>query len=66
MMIKSGMTWAGHVAHMGFGEKPGHLEDLGTDGKRIIKWMLKRKVGRVWYGFLWLRIGITSGLLQTW
>jgi len=26
-MIKSGMTWVGQEAHMGFGEKTGHLED---------------------------------------
>jgi hypothetical protein len=26
-MIKSGMARAGHVAHTGSGEKPGHLED---------------------------------------
>jgi hypothetical protein len=32
-----------------------HMEDLSVDGR--IKWILKKQGGRVWIGFIWLRIG---------
>jgi hypothetical protein len=53
-MIKSRrMMWAGHVAHMVevrnvlVGESKGrdHSEDLGVDGRIILKWMLRNMVG---------------------
>jgi hypothetical protein len=34
-----------------------HLENQGS------KWTLGRLAGRVWSGFIWLRIGIVGGLL---
>jgi hypothetical protein len=39
-----------------------HLEDLGIDGKIILKLILRKQGGKVWTGFVWLRIG-TSGEL---
>lgn len=54
------------MARMAFREKPGHLEDVGIDGNRTIKWILKEEFGRVWNAFLWFRITPTSGLLQIW
>jgi hypothetical protein len=32
----------------------------------ILKWILKKQDGRVWTGLVWLRIGISGGLLRTW
>jgi hypothetical protein len=53
-MIKSRiMRWAGHVARVGDSEEyagllwgelreRNHLEDLGVDGKIIVKWICKK------------------------
>jgi hypothetical protein len=38
-------------------------EDLDVDGRIILRWILKKHGGRVWNGFVWLRIGTGSGLL---
>jgi hypothetical protein len=43
------------------GKRP--LGDLGADGGTILKWMLKKKEVRRCIGFVWLRIGSSSGLL---
>jgi len=40
-----------------------HLEDLGRDGKITLKRILKRHDGKVWTGFIWIRIGKSGGLL---
>jgi hypothetical protein len=40
-----------------------HLEDLRTDGRIILKLILKRQGGRVWIGFTWLKIGISGSPL---
>jgi hypothetical protein len=40
-----------------------HSEDLGIDWRIILEWILKKQVGRVWTGFIWLRTGISSGVL---
>jgi hypothetical protein len=39
-----------------------HLEDLGIDG-RILKSILWKVDGRVWTGFIWLRIKTSGGVL---
>jgi hypothetical protein len=56
-MIKSRrMGWAGHVAHMGRGDvragfwwgtlwKKYRFEDLGIDGRMMLKWIFKKWVG---------------------
>jgi hypothetical protein len=38
-------------------------EDLGTDGSIILKWILEKEVGKVWTGFIWVRIGTNDRLL---
>jgi hypothetical protein len=43
-------------------EGKNHFEDLDVDG-RLLEWILYKQVGRVWTGFIWLRIGTSVGLL---
>jgi hypothetical protein len=39
------------------------LVDLGVDGKIILEWILGKWNRKVGTGFIWLRIGTSSGLL---
>jgi len=34
-----------------------HLEDLGGDGRIILKMILEQWDGETWPGFIWLRLG---------
>jgi len=40
-----------------------HLEDLGVDGRIILKWIYRNWDGRVWNGLIWLGTGTHAGLL---
>jgi hypothetical protein len=40
-----------------------HLENLGTDGKITLKYVLRAQGDSVWTGFIWLRIGTGGGPL---
>jgi hypothetical protein len=39
-----------------------HLEDLGVDGRIILKWISRKLDWVAWTGLLWLRIGTGGGL----
>jgi uncharacterized protein YjcR len=39
-----------------------HLEDLGIDGRTILKW-IENYDGTVWTTFIWHRKGTSGGLL---
>jgi hypothetical protein len=70
------MRWAWHVARIGVKRnahrrlvgKPGgknHSEDRDVGEWIILKWILLRYAGVVWNGFIWLKRGISGGLLRT-
>jgi hypothetical protein len=40
-----------------------HSDELGVDGRMILDWILGKQGGKVWTGFIWLRIGTSGGVL---
>jgi hypothetical protein len=41
----------------GYLKERSHLEDLGIDGRIILKWILKKENGKLWTELMWLRTG---------
>jgi len=60
-------VWERGDVHKGFWwgnlRERDNLEHLGTDRRIILKLMLKKWNWRRWTGFVWLKTGITGGLL---
>ena len=44
-------------------KETGHLEDLGIDGSKILKWIVQRQDETAWTGLIWLWTGTSGGLL---
>jgi hypothetical protein len=76
-VIKSSRKrWAGDVVHMERWEVRKifwleslkgreHSEDLGVEGRIVIKWILGKHCEKVWTGFIRFRSGTSGGLLWT-
>jgi hypothetical protein len=64
------MKWVGYVARVGemtnayniSVRKSEDSEDIGVDGS-ILELVLGKLGGKLWTGFIWLRIGTSGGLL---
>jgi hypothetical protein len=40
-----------------------HLEDLGMDGRKLLKWIVQKQDETAWTVLIWLWTGISLGLL---
>ena len=55
------MRWTGHTAYIRAGEN--HLGNLDTDGRKILKQILKKWDEMARIGIIWLRIKTSDSLL---
>jgi hypothetical protein len=44
-------------------EERDQTDDLGANVNIILEWILRKHGGKLWTGFIWLRIGTGDGLL---
>jgi hypothetical protein len=63
------MKWTGNMARTGetdvlhnwlwWGDlrEKVHLEDLGVNGRMMVKWIFKKRDGKAWNGLIWPKIG---------
>jgi hypothetical protein len=59
------VTWKNREMHIKFWSenfKERDLEAIDTE-RKILKWILQKQCEMVWTGFIWLRKGISGGLL---
>ena len=60
--------WETREVHTGFSwenaRKRDHLEDLGVDGRKILKWIFKNWDWEAWTGLIWIKIWTGGGRLS--
>jgi hypothetical protein len=60
-IISKKMRWTGHTAYIRAGEN--HLGNLDTDGRKILKQIVKKWDEMARIGIIWLRIKTSDSLL---
>lgn len=58
-------VYIGHAQDKGFVGKPEGLEELGIDGRNLLKWVLMQEGGSVWSKFVWPSVGASDWRLRT-
>ena len=51
--------WSGNV------KERGRFQDLGVDGRSVLKWVVKQSDGRLWTELNWLKVGTSGECLWT-